>query len=142
MNALVHHTMCKHIHLVASTQAEAQDTSKRTEPTFACSPLLQALKQKGQSRDINTVRERVQRTLSCKSPSVPVLKAYLQLRNISFQKKALADLYLLQYNQYFLSNILNKQKNKTPEAIQFHQEQTEKTNHKTWKTYCQTKGIN
>ena len=64
MDALVHHTMCKHIHLVASTQAEAQDMGKKMEPTLVYSPLLQVLKQKGQSRDINIVRERVLRTLS------------------------------------------------------------------------------
>lgn len=47
MDALVHHTMYKHIHLVASTQAEAQDMGKRMEPTLVYSPCYKRLSRRG-----------------------------------------------------------------------------------------------
>ena len=67
MDAQVHHSMCKHIHLVAITQPEAPargQSSKRLESTQAQLPLLHALQKKGNCSNLHTVRERVLRTLS------------------------------------------------------------------------------
>lgn len=50
MDSLIHHTMCKHVHLVASMQLQAQkedksSTNLKTEASDCHLPLLQALQQ-------------------------------------------------------------------------------------------------
>ena len=70
MDALIHHTMCKHIHLVAmhntkNTQKPKGSTGvAHTIPSNVHAPLLHSLQQQGKHRDIANVKQRVIKTLS------------------------------------------------------------------------------
>ena len=70
MDALIHHTMCKHIHLVSMhTTGNAQKPKGSTGvtdtvPSNTHAPLLHSLQQQAKHRDIANVKQRLIKTLS------------------------------------------------------------------------------